>query len=87
LVCLEDLRKVPAERRSAARIRDIMSPARQLVTTTPEGSADDALALLSKRAVNQLPVLDHDALVGMVRREDILRWLVLRGGEDTARLA
>jgi CBS domain-containing protein len=35
------------------------------------------LLLLAQRDVNQLPVLDGERLVGLLRREDILKWLSL----------
>jgi CBS domain-containing protein len=44
--------------------------------------AATVLERLARRQVNQLPVLEHGELRGFVRREDIMRWLSLYGGED-----
>ncbi|HEY7373016.1 MAG TPA: site-2 protease family protein [Polyangia bacterium] len=79
IVTLEDVRKVRPENRAATRIRDVMTPAPQLIVAAPEESAAGALAKLAQRDVEQLPVIDAaGALVGIVRRRDILRWLELQ---------
>jgi CBS domain-containing protein len=59
-----------------------MTPAADLATVTPQTDAADALALLARRGVNQLPVVEDDRVIGLIRREDILRWLSIHGGED-----
>ncbi len=84
LVCLEDVRRTSAEQWAQRRVQDVMSPADRLTTVDPNLEASEALELLSQRAVNQLPVLDKGRLVGMVRREDLLRWLILRSGTGEA---
>jgi hypothetical protein len=35
------------------------------------------MAVLASRDVNQLPVMDGERLVGLLRREDVLKWLSL----------
>jgi CBS domain-containing protein len=61
------------------RVREIMTPARELSVVTPDENAAAALAKLSHRDVEQLPVVGPTGnLVGMIRRRDILRWLELQ---------
>jgi CBS domain-containing protein len=43
----------------------------------PRQAAAEALAILAQRDVNQLPALDGDKLVGLLRREDVPKWLSL----------
>jgi predicted transcriptional regulator len=87
IVTLEDVRKVRPEERATIRIRDVMTPAPQLVVTAPDETAAAALAKLAQRDVEQLPVVDAaGALVGIVRRRDILRWLELQPRAGAARL-
>jgi hypothetical protein len=38
----------------------------------------EALALLGRQSVNQLPVVENAALVGLLRREDVVKWLTVR---------
>jgi len=84
IVTLEDVRNVQREAWAETRVRNIMTAADKLVMTTPGETAAAALAKLAQRDCEQLPVVDErGALVGIIRRRDILRWLELqqpRGG-------
>jgi Zn-dependent protease len=77
LVSLSDLQK--SERRAWGRMSaaEIMTPLERLACIPPDTDAGEALAELARREVNQLPVLDHGRLVGLLRREDVLKWLAL----------
>ena len=56
---------------SAATAREAMtSPA---VTILPYTSVTEAARLMSERGVNRLPVVQHDELVGIVTRADLVR--------------
>jgi Zn-dependent protease len=89
MVCLQDL--VGSERSARDRLtaREIMVPASQLAAVSAREDAAEALAVLAQRDVNQLPVLEGDKLVGLLRREDVLKWLALHeageGGRHAAR--
>lgn len=87
LVCLEDVRKVPPERWPETPVSAVMTPADRLAALPPEASAYRAFKALAKREVEQIPVLEGDRLVGLVRRQDLLKWLSLHLGQDDARLA
>jgi Zn-dependent protease/CBS domain-containing protein len=77
LVSLSDLQR--SEPRAWDRItaQEIMTPAARLACIGPEAQASEALAELGRRGVNQLPVVERGRLVGLVRREDVLKWLAL----------
>jgi predicted transcriptional regulator len=79
LVCLEDVRRRPRQEWADTVVRDVMTPAAQLTTVSSADDAMQALKLISQRGVNQLPVVDNECLRGLIRREDILRWLSLYG--------
>lgn len=79
LVCLEDIRRIPRRTWHTTSVRDIMTPAEQLSTITTDADAAEALQCLSRGGVNQLPVIDDGELKGLIRREDILKWLSLYG--------
>lgn len=79
LVCLEDVRKVGRDAWQQTRVAGIMTPAASLAQIAPTEDTSDALTTLTNRGVNQLPVVENGRVRGLVRREDILRWLALRG--------
>jgi CBS domain-containing protein len=55
-----------------------MTPRSRLTTVAPHDSAGNALSLLARQNLNQLPVVDGEHVVGMLRREDIIKWLSLQ---------
>lgn len=79
LITLADVRRLPQDRRADTRVRDVMVPVGRLVTVRRDDPASEAAIKLSERGVNQVPVLDGDAVRGLVRREDVLKWLALYG--------
>jgi CBS domain-containing protein len=79
IVCLDDLRKTPRSQWAAARVSDVMTPAERLVTLSPSTPASEALTALTSRRINQLPIVEHGELRGLLSREDILKWLAFFG--------
>jgi Zn-dependent protease len=79
LVCLHDIRRTPRDAWRNTFVGDIMTPAERLSTIGIDADAAQALQRLSREGVNQLPVMDHGRLVGLIQREDILKWLSLYG--------
>jgi Zn-dependent protease/CBS domain-containing protein len=78
LVTLEDVRSVDRDRWSTATIGEIMTPLDELVTVTPDQDAGEAMLQLSQRNVRQLPVMRDGELAGLLRRQDIVRWLQMQ---------
>jgi Zn-dependent protease/CBS domain-containing protein len=78
MVTLDDVRTAPREAWDTMRVQDIMTPFDALVTITPEENSREALDRLSRRDIRQLPVVQGDTLVGLLRRRDIVKWLQLR---------
>ncbi|RFA30536.1 peptidase M50 [Alkalilimnicola ehrlichii] len=82
LVCLDDIRRTSRADWPRLSVTDVMTPLERLTGVGPDTDAAEALTLLSSRAVNQLPVIEHGRLIGFLRREDVLRWLSWRYGAD-----
>jgi len=55
------------------KVEEIMT--RDLVSVTPDTPLDEIVALMERRRVKRVPVLDGDAPVGIVSRADLLRAL------------
>lgn len=78
VVGIGDVRKVPREQWALTEVADIMTPVGSFETVGVDQPAVEALRLLGEREGDQVPVVERDgALLGLVRRQDILRWLSL----------
>lgn len=87
LVTMQDLQKVPRDVWPSTTAAQIMTPASELAQVTPEEDTIDAMRALAQQGVAQLPVVDHGILRGLLRREDILKWLSLSGFGSPPRAA
>ncbi len=81
LVTLDDVRSVSREAWTEITVAQIMTPAAELSTVSPQQEASKALIELTRRDVRQLPVLCEGELLGLLRRRDIIRWLKLQSEE------
>ena len=59
-------------------VKEVMVPEEDLEVVTPRDDAMDAFQKLAQKEMRQIPVVQDGALVGMLRRRDILRWLQVR---------
>ena len=85
LVTVTDVQRLPQERRATATVAEIMTPVSELDQIGEDAPASDALQKLGARDVDQVPVVDgRGTLLGLVRRQDILRWLTLRDPRQPA---
>lgn len=82
IVCLDDVRKVERGAWPARVVADIMTPRSALVEVAPQDDAHKALGLLGEARVNQIPVIEQGQLRGLIRREDLLKWLALYANLD-----
>jgi len=84
LVCLEDVRKLPRDRWDSTAVREIMTPVDRLSVVPPQEDAATALREITGLDVRQVPVVERGHLVGILRRQDFVRWLHLQSGELAA---
>lgn len=77
IVTLDDVRSTQRAAWEDTTVRQIMTPVEELVTIKPKEDAVEALNKLQARDIRQLPVVQNGALVGLLRRRDIVKWLVL----------
>ena len=79
LITLGDIRHIPREQWGQVHVSAAMIPLARLHVATPQQSLSDVLPLMAGRDVNQLPVVDHGAPVGILSRDAIVRYLEVRG--------
>ena len=76
IVTLSDVKAIPQERRAQTSVATIMTRD-PLYTVTPESSLSEALQLMAQHGLNQLLVLQHGALAGLLSHADVMRYLHL----------
>lgn len=77
MISFDDIRKVARERWPHTTVGETMTRKDRLRTLSVEDDSFQALSQLSQSGINQMPVLRNGSVVGMLRREDVLRWLQL----------
>jgi Zn-dependent protease len=78
LITSHEIKGVARDRWASTPLGDIMRPIDQLRTIQPDTLAIDALRLMGREDVNQLPVMSEGKFEGMVGRRHILQLLQAR---------
>jgi Zn-dependent protease len=81
LVTIHDLRRVPQQDWPHVIVAEIMTSAGDLVTLPPDADAEQALQELGKHDFGQLPVVEDNRVLGLVRRRDLVKWVALQRSE------
>ncbi|HET9015606.1 MAG TPA: site-2 protease family protein [Thermomicrobiaceae bacterium] len=76
MVTVEEVQRLPRDRWEMTRVDEIMTP-QPLAVASVQEDAEQAFTALATRNVDALPVMNNGALVGMLLRRDVLRWLQL----------
>jgi len=84
IVDLAGVRRLGRERWDRVTAGEIMTPAEQVESVAPDANCAEALGAMNRAGVGQLPVVRNSELYGIVRRDDLLRWIYLYG-EESAR--
>jgi len=77
IVCLEDVKGVPPDKRGDIEVREIMTPKDQLAAVSPEADGNQILAKLASGKIHQVPVIQGGKIRGLVCRADILDFIHL----------
>lgn len=83
IVTIDDIRKIPRHQWSQKTAGEIMTPLNQVKSLAPDDDAMQAFTQLGQLDVRQIPVMEDGALLGLIRRRDILRYLQLQADFDS----
>lgn len=75
LITPNEVKKVPREEWPQTSVQSVMIPLKQLHVVTPDTAAVQALELLTKQDINQVPVVSDGHLVGIFSRGQVIRYL------------
>lgn len=78
LITPNEVKGIPQARWPFTTVYEAMRPLAELRTVTPETPVSEALEIIGRDNVNQLPALSNGQLEGMISRDQILRYLLTR---------
>jgi len=78
LITPHDIKEVAPELWRSTRVHDVMRPVDRVHAVTPETPVFEALEMMGREDVNQLPVLSNGRLEGMLSRNRVLQVLQSR---------
>jgi Zn-dependent protease/predicted transcriptional regulator len=78
IVTVTNIREVPRERWPEVRVQEVMTPADRLRVIAPGSEVTEALRLMAEQDFHQLPVVDDGRLVGLLTRNELVRYLQTR---------
>ncbi|HVO59743.1 MAG TPA: site-2 protease family protein [Terriglobales bacterium] len=75
LITPNEVKKVPRDEWPQTSVQSVMVPLKQLHVVTPDTPAVQALDLLTKQDINQVPVVSDGHLIGIFSRGQVIRYL------------
>jgi CBS domain-containing protein len=78
LITLSDVRHIPQGQWAQTPVGSAMIPLEKLHIVSPGQSLNEVLPLMVAQDVNQVPVVTGERLVGVLSREDIVRFVEIR---------
>jgi Zn-dependent protease/CBS domain-containing protein len=78
VITLPDVSRVPRDRWDWTSINEVMTPWSRLVRIGPDEDLLDAMRQMDSGGFSHMPVVQGDRLVGLLTREEVLRFLRLR---------
>lgn len=78
LVTINDLKRIDRERWPFVKVNDILRPLEQLRTVSPDTLLTQALELMVRDDLNQLPVMSDGHMEGIISRNQLLRFMQTR---------
>jgi Zn-dependent protease/CBS domain-containing protein len=87
LITLQDIRQVPREEWEATSVFKAMTPREKLFKVDVRDDVTEALELMARENVHQLPVTEGGLFVGFITRAEVLRLMQLRSEIGEAQTA
>jgi Zn-dependent protease/predicted transcriptional regulator len=77
LVSLDDVHKIPHDTWASTSVSQVMTPVERLEMIAPRDDAANSVMKMAQHHVNEMPVMENGHLAGMLRRQDVVKWLNL----------
>jgi len=84
MMTLRDLRRFTLNEWSFTHVGEAMTPAHRIRVLAPQMAAGEAFRTLVESGEDQLPVIDDNALQGILRRRDLVHYIQMRLARHSA---
>jgi predicted transcriptional regulator len=78
MVTLHNIKELNKDEWENHTVAEIMTPAEKLLVATPDEDVANVLQRMDMGDINQMPVMEKGAVIGMIAREHLLRLIALR---------
>src|SRR5207247_10806584 len=78
LITVNEVKAIPQTCWPFTTVYDVMVPLERLRTVTPETHVTEALEIIGRENIHQLPVVSNGRLEGMISRDQIMNQLLTR---------
>ena len=78
IITLRDIKAIPQSQWENTTLKQAMTPINELQTARMEDAATETLDRMDQEEINQLPVVDNGNLIGIVTRENLIRFIRTR---------
>ena len=80
MVTLPNIKSLPQQKWATTTVRDIMTPADKLRAVSPNQDAWTVMTQMDEASINQMPVVSENRVIGLVSRDNLIRFLRTRSG-------
>ncbi|HEY78182.1 MAG TPA: CBS domain-containing protein [Dehalococcoidia bacterium] len=80
MVTLPNIKSLPQQKWATTPVRDIMTPADKLRAVSPNQDAWTVMTQMDEASINQMPVVSENRVIGLVSRDNLIRFLRTRSG-------
>ena len=78
ILTLHDIKSVPQQNWGTTQVKDIMTPVDKLKIALPDQEAVSILEQMAESNINQMPVVMDGRVIGLVARDNLIRFLQVR---------
>jgi CBS domain-containing protein len=78
MITMHDIKNIPRDQWGRIRVREAMTPLGGLKSVRPDDDLSTVLRILVENDINQIPVIQDNAIIGLIGRDNILAYIGAR---------
>ena len=78
IITTDNVKQARREAWADTKVSEVMTPVEKIKKVRPDEDLANVMSLLTEEGINELPVIEGDSVVGMIRRENLLAFINIR---------